>query len=139
MEDAMRTPKNDDSYEKFRFGFIVESGKGLGATYHIQSERAIYDWMVEPIDELLFINREVMIDLPEGYFFFEGRLYREYGFNKEKAQSEKAIRQVVVYQEAPVFSKALVIVAGRMGVSQSFFERMNLPSDRIFYIENPHR
>lgn len=134
----MRTPKNNDSYEKLKFGFVVESSKGFGTKYHVQTERVLYDWMVEPIDDLLFVNRELMIDLPEGYFFFEGRLYQEYDFNTEKAQSKNAFRQVVVYQEAPVFSKALVIIAGRIGVSQSFFERLNLPSDRIFHIQNPH-
>lgn len=128
-----------ENYEQFHYGFIYASSKGFGSTYHVRADRVMYDWMVEPIEDSLFVNREIMIDLPDGYFFLDGQLYTSKSYaSLEKVNSKKVQKKVVVYQEAPVFSKALVIIAGRLGVSKGLFDGFALPPERIFHIQNPH-
>lgn len=125
-------------YLKFYYGFIYNSAKGFGESYHVRSDRVMYDWMFEPVPDEDFVNRQTKVKLPEGYFHVDGRLYFPSKFAWAVSQKKKIQTEVNVYQEAPVFSKALVLMMGSLGLSKWAFDKYELPEERIFHLQNPH-
>lgn len=125
-------------YLKFHYGFVYTSTKGFGESYHVRSDRVMYDWMFEPVSDESFVNGQTKIKLPEGYFHADGMLHLPSRLAWAVTRNKNIQTEVNVYQEAPVFSKALVLMMGSLGVSKRTFDEYELPEERIFHLKNPH-
>lgn len=134
----MKTPVEAEAEEHldsegFGYGFVVTYQTGVQWCY-IRNDRAILDWMFEPINEDQFIDGVATIDLPDGYFYwrevFKGDGPKPYGVNMEKATN-----QVSIGQENPVQDKAWIAITGLREVGRDVIEAANLPIDKIFYID----
>ena len=124
-----------DSYytEKFWYGLIMPAAKSGGTTfYYVRNDRALFDWIVEPVDEDKFINGAAYVAVPEGYFIARGMLNKP---SKNVPLEAKTDARVV--QSAPTLFKAFYAIAGAKLLEEDKFKAKQIPIHRIFYMDPP--
>ena len=124
----------DKTVEDFPYGFIYSIDSASTSLYFLRSDRAMYDWMVEPVEESLFINKRALVDLPEGYYLLGDCLNEPVMEDGVFQYPEGAERQVRVKQDSVVHSKAFLLVRGRENHWLTYFEAQNIPPERTFYL-----
>lgn len=124
-----------DSYytEKFWYGLIMPTPRSGGTTfYYVRNDRALFDWIVEPVEEKEFIQGEAHVALPEGYFIARGMLNKP---SKNVPFESKTVARVI--QREPTLFKAFYAIAGAKLLEEDKFKAKQIPVYRIFYVDLP--
>lgn len=130
----------EDSYEKFTYGFIM-GPEGGHQFYSIREDRAIFDWIVEPVEPAPKKHQVITdVALPEGYFFFGMELHREkdreamaHFLNADHEINDKVAH---IFNRDATVSKARAIARGTKSVSRQKFEAAEIPEHYIFRLPN---
>ena len=122
--------------EKFMYGLVIQ-GHGFGrAEYYLRKDRALYDWIQEPVPEEKFVNGIAEVELPEGYYLHRGYIFTPtqktpVAFVNHPETPKKTT--VKINQNRPVLDeKAALAIMEYWEVAPQEFEEANVPKDRIF-------
>lgn len=124
--------------ERFMYGLVIQ-GHGWGpAEYYLRNDRPLYDWILEPVAEEKFVNGFAELDLPEGYYFHRGSIYKptqkapiEFRNNPDAPKTTT----VRINQNRPVMEeKAVLALMAYWEVAPAEFEEANIPPERTFIL-----
>lgn len=131
----------DDSYlgEWFVYSFVVHDKFAGAINRYLRHDRALYDWIFEPVEEEAFINGKAEVELPEGYYFYQGHVYKDTEPVPRSLRNQNVgIRQtnVVLGQwRPPVELKLLMAAREFWQVSLKEIEEAKVPRHRTFYVD----
>lgn len=117
-------------YEDFLYGLVFPPRQGEQGSYFIRRDRVLFDWIIHPVSEDIFVKGTGWVDLPKGYFIGKDGLMAEDGIAPENA---KTIAHV--YAKTPILTKALHAIMNAQEITKSEFDALGIPEYHIFYID----
>lgn len=124
-------PSFDDYYEDFLYGLVFPPAEKWGSgSYFIRTDRVLFDWIIEPVPDEVFVDRIAYVDLPHGYFVGKGGLHLP-----GTPMSEGVKTKVHVYWKTRILTKALHAITQAEEIPEQEFRQLGIPEYRIFYID----
>lgn len=124
-----------DPYQKLTYGFVF-TVDFFEKTYAARTDRALYDWIIEPLPEKLTNSDDmvVYVDLPEGYFSIGTKVYDP--TYREWLQGQQVESIVGIGRVNYVMSKARLVMMNSQKISKEEFDAYRIPPERIFRLNN---
>lgn len=124
-----------DPYQKLTYGFVF-TVDFFEKIYVARTDRALYDWIIEPLPEEIAHSEEVVVEveLPEGYFSIGAKIYGH--TYREWMQGQPVEHTVRIARVNCVVSKARLVLMNSNGIDKKEFDAYRIPPERIFYLDN---
>lgn len=129
----------DEYNSEFNYAFVVHDKFAREINRYVRHDRALYDWLFEPVPEEAFFNGRAEVALPEGYYFHNGYVYTETEPIPRSLRTQNAeLRQTnfrLGQWRPPVELKLIAAAREYWMVSLQEFNEAKIPTHRVFYLE----
>ena len=122
--------KHADYYDDFIYGLVFPPRRKEEGTYFIRKDRVLFDWIIQPVPEDIFVKGTGWVDLPKGYFIGERGLMMP-----DTLAPQNAKTMAHVYSKNPIMTKALHAVTNAQDIPKAEFDALEIPEYHIFYID----
>lgn len=117
-------------YDDFLYGLVFPPRRGEKGSYFIRRDRVLFDWIIQPVPEDIFVKGTGWVDLPEGYFIGEHGLMMPKTLVPDEAKT-----MAHVYSKTPIMTKALHAITTAEEIPKTEFDALGIPEYHIFYID----
>lgn len=122
-----------DPYQKLTYGFVF-TVDFFEKTYVARTDRALYDWIIEPLPEEPANSDNIEVSLPEGYFRIGTKIYDP--TYREWAQGRDVEHTVRIGRVNYVGIKARLVMMISARIEKAEFDAYRIPPERIFRLNN---
>ena len=122
-----------DPYQKLTYGFVF-TVDFFEKSYVARTDRALYDWIIEPLPEEPMTSDNVEVSLPEGYFRVGTKIYDP--TYREWMQGQDVEHMVRIGRVNYVRSKARLVMMNSTRIEKAEFDAYRIPPERIFRLNN---